>query len=123
MLTAGRGFVLDSAVVELPTLETFAPYLQQLSFGAIAGFAAGYALKKVGKLAALILGVLFIVIQVLAYYGFVRIDWLEVQNRVNPLLESASLNRLWQGLVNVLTYNVTFAAAFIPGLILGLRRG
>ena len=109
--------------MELPNLETVAPYLQQLSFGALAGFAAGYALKKVGKLAAIVLGLLFIAVQILAYYGFVTIDWLEVQNRVNPLLESESLNRLWQALVNVLTYNLTFAAAFIPGLVIGLKRG
>ena len=107
----------------VPELETIAPYLQQISFGALAGFAAGYALKKVGKLAAVSLGLLFIALQVLAYYGFVTIDWLEVQRRVNPLLESESLNALWQSLVNILTYNITFAAAFIPGLLLGLRRG
>ena len=109
--------------MDVPNLETVAPYLQQLSFGALAGFAAGYALKKLGKVAAIVLGLLFIALQVLAYYGFVTIDWLEVQNRVNPLLESESLNRLWQALVNVLTYNITFAAAFVPGLIVGLKRG
>lgn len=109
--------------MEIPNLETFGPFVQQLSFGAVAGFAAGYALKKVGKLAALIVGLLFVFVQVLAYYGFVTIDWVEVQNRVNPLLETEALNSVWQGLVNVLTYNVTFAAAFIPALVLGLRRG
>ncbi len=106
-----------------PSLETVAPYLQQLSFGALAGFAAGYALKKVGKVAAVALGLLFVALQVLAYYGFVTIDWLEVQNRIDPLLEAGALERLWQGLVNVLTYNLTFAAAFVPGLVFGLRRG
>lgn len=109
--------------MDVPSLETVAPYLQQLSFGALAGFAAGYALKKIGKLAALALGLLFIALQVLAYYGFVTINWLEVQNRVDPLLNGSSVNRLWQGLVNILTYNLTFAAAFVPGLVIGLRRG
>jgi uncharacterized membrane protein (Fun14 family) len=104
-------------------IQTFGPYIQQLSFGGIAGFVAGYALKKVGMMLALLLGILFIILQVLAYYGFVSINWIEVQNRINPVLETESLNKLWQGLVNVLTYNITFAAAFIPGLILGLRRG
>ena len=109
--------------MDVPSLETFAPYLQQLSFGAVAGFAAGYALKKVGKFLAVIVGLLFVAIQILAYYGFVTVDWLQVQERVNPFFESESLNRSWQGLVNVMTYNVTFAAAFIPGFIIGLRRG
>jgi uncharacterized membrane protein (Fun14 family) len=104
-------------------IQTFGPYLQQLSFGGIAGFVAGYALKKVGKMVALALGLLFVILQVLAYYGFVSINWIEVQNRVNPVLETESLNNLWQNLLNILTHNIIFGAAFIPGLVLGLRRG
>jgi uncharacterized membrane protein (Fun14 family) len=111
------------ALVDVPDLTQFAPYLQQLSFGALAGFAAGYALKKVGKLAAIALGLLFVALQILAYYGFVTINWTSVQERVNPVLEGEALNRLWHGLVEVLTYNITFAAAFVPGLIFGLKRG
>lgn len=109
--------------MDAPNLETFAPYLQQLSFGVIAGFAVGYALKKVGKVVAIIVGLLFVALQILAYYGFVTVNWVEVQNRVDPLLGTESLNQLWQRLVNVLTYNITFAAAFIPGLIFGLKKG
>ena len=104
-------------------METVAPYLEQLSFGLIAGFAAGYALKKLGKLVALVLGLLFIAIQVLAYYNFVSINWIEIEDAVNPLFEAESLTQAWQGLVQILTYNVTFAAAFVPGLVFGLRRG
>ncbi|HEX7022192.1 MAG TPA: pseudouridine-5'-phosphate glycosidase, partial [Trueperaceae bacterium] len=44
--------------MNLPDLQTLAPYLQQLSFGLLAGFAAGYALKKVGKFVAIALGLL-----------------------------------------------------------------
>ena len=109
--------------MDAPDLTTLAPYLQQISFGLLAGFAAGYALKKVGKLLAVALGLLFIALQVLAYYGFVTVNWAQVQERVDPLLETNSLNTLWQGLINILTYNVTFAVSFIPGLIFGLKRG
>ncbi|UCH27108.1 MAG: FUN14 domain-containing protein [Trueperaceae bacterium] len=107
----------------MPTIEVIAPYLEQVSFGALAGFAAGYALKKLGKLVAVALGLLFIFIQLLAYYGFVTINWIEVQRRIDPLLESQSLGRAWGWVVAVLTHNVTFAAAFVPGFLLGLRRG
>ncbi len=112
-----------TSAVEIPNLETFGPLLQQLSFGAVAGFAAGYALKKVGKVVAIMLGLFFVLLQVAAFYNFVRIDWIEVQNRVNPLLGSESLGQFWQRLVTILTYNVPFAAAFVPALIVGLRRG
>ena len=109
--------------MDVPSLETLAPWLQQLSFGALAGFVAGYALKKVGKLVALALGLLFVALQILAYYDFVRVDWGELQTRVEPLFAPESLEAFWQGLVALLTYNLPFAAAFVPGLILGLRRG
>lgn len=107
----------------LPDLETLAPVLGQLTFGALAGFAAGYALKKIGKVAAVALGIFFILIQLLAYYGFVEVNWLQIQESVDPFLKPDSLEGLWRNVLDLLTLNLPFAAAFIPGLLLGLRRG
>jgi uncharacterized membrane protein (Fun14 family) len=109
--------------VEFPDLTTLAPYLEQISFGLIAGFASGYAFKKLGKLMAFAVGLLFIALQILAFYGLVTINWGEIQSRVDPLLEAESLRQFWQGLLSVLTFNITFAAAFVPGFLLGMRRG
>ncbi len=108
---------------KLPDIETLAPVLGQLTFGALAGFAAGYALKKIGKFTAIALGLFFIAIQLLAYYGLVEVNWLQIQRSVDPLLKPDSLEALWQDLVRLLTLNLPFAGAFIPGLIVGLRRG
>ena len=109
--------------LQLPDAETLAPILGQLTFGALAGFAAGYALKKIGKLAALALGIFFILIQLMAYYGLVEVNWLRIQQSVDPLLRPESLDGLWRSLVAFLTLNLPFAAAFVPGLLVGLRRG
>ncbi|CAN5647596.1 FUN14 domain-containing protein [soil metagenome] len=109
--------------MDLPDLDSLMPYLGQLTFGALAGFAVGYTLKKVGKLMALLLGVLFICLQLLAYYGFVSIDWPRVQESMDPLLGAEPLNQTWRGLLELLTANVPFAAAFVPSMILGLRQG
>lgn len=108
---------------KLPELETLAPVLGQLTFGALAGFAAGYALKKIGKVAAVVLGLFFVAIQLLAYYGLVEVNWLQIQKSVDPFLKPESLEALWRELAELLTLNLPFAAAFIPGLLLGLRRG
>lgn len=99
------------------------PYAEQLGFGLVAGFAVGYALKKVGKVFAIVLGLAFVFVQLLAYGGFVTVHWSEVQARVDPLLARDSLGSAWEGLVGVLTYNLAFAGAFVPGLVVGLRRG
>ncbi len=104
-------------------MEALQPYLGQITFGGLAGFVAGYALKKVGKVAAIVLGLFFIGLQLLAYYGFVEIDWTRIQASVDPLLGQEQLQSLWQRLVAVLTYNSPFAGGFVAGLVLGLRRG
>jgi uncharacterized membrane protein (Fun14 family) len=77
--------------------DQLTPYLGQISFGGIAGFAVGLALRKIGRIALVIFGLLFITLQV--------------------------LQKTWNDFVGILTNNVPFGAAFIPGLLLGLRFG
>ncbi len=104
-------------------MEALQPYVGQITFGGLAGFVAGYALKKVGKLAALVLGLFFIGLQLMAYYGLVEINWTRIQASVEPLLGEEQLRTLWQRLLDVLTYNAPFAGGFTAGLVLGLKKG
>jgi uncharacterized membrane protein (Fun14 family) len=104
-------------------LNALTPYLGQVSFGGLAGFATGYALKKVGKIALFVFGLLFITLQTLAYFGIIEINWLRIQKAADPLLSQDNLQNLWNGLLAVLTLNLPFAGAFVPGLMLGLRFG
>lgn len=106
-----------------PDLQTVFPFVEQLGFGAVAGFAAGFALKKVGKVVAVAVGLLFVVVQVLAYYGFITINWGAVQGSVDPMLTPGALGGVWHTVLAILTYNVAFAAAFVPSFVLGLKRG
>lgn len=101
----------------------FAPYLGQLSFGALAGIAAGFALKKVSKVIVVILGIFFILVQISAYYGYVQIDWRKIQTAINPALTPEALIKSWRNVLTILTFNIPFAASFIPAFILGLKRG
>jgi uncharacterized membrane protein (Fun14 family) len=89
----------------------------------VAGFASGYALKKVGKVLAVAVGLLFVVVQVLASQGFLTVHWAQVEAQVEPLLQVDSLASAWAALVAILTHNVAFAGAFVPGLLLGVRKG
>ncbi len=101
----------------------FAPYLGQLTFGALAGFAVGFAIKKVSKVVLILFGICFILSQVAAYYGYIKIDWLRVQETVNPSLTSESLSQGWHRFVAILTFSIPFTASFIPMLLLGLKKG
>ncbi len=101
----------------------FFPFLGPLSFGAIAGFAVGLAIKKTSKVMLIFFGIFFILVQVAAYYGYVSINWFRVQEAINPSLTTESLNQGLRNLIAILTFNVPFAATFIPMLILGLKKG
>ena len=80
-------------------------------------------LKKVGKIALVIFGILFVVVQLLAFSGYIEVNWGRIEEQIDPLVQPEALNGFWQRLVSILTYNITFAAAFIPSMILGFKRG
>lgn len=107
----------------MPELSAVWPWVERLGFGVVAGFVAGYALKKVGKLLALVLGLLFLAVQLLAWAGFVSVNWDVVQQQVDPLLTGGALGGTWERVLAFVTYNIPFAAAFVPAFVLGLRRG
>lgn len=91
-----------------------------LGFGGVAGAVVGYAAKKLTKLAALFLGVLFIVLQSLVYFDVVTVNWSAMEEMARPALEDASLHeRIWQ----MLTANLPFAGGFGIGFAIGFKLG
>lgn len=101
--------------------DVLIPLLGQLSLGGILGLATGYALKKALKFVLFTVGILFILLQVGVYFEVVSVDWLRVQEIVNPFLERDSLERNWRSFLKLLTANIPFAGGFIPMLFVGLR--
>ena len=103
-------------------MEWLKPLIEQLGFGGLTGAIAGYAAKKIAKLAALVLGLLFILLQYLAYKGWVDIQWGEVGKAAAPHLahggKSAGMS-VWK----VLTHNIPFGGAFAAGFWLGFKKG
>lgn len=112
-VTASGSQVLDS----MPPEIKFA--MITLGSGGIAGWAVGFTLKKMAKLAALAVGVAFMVIQYLAYNRYITIDW----ERIRQSVPNESIERSYTELMSVLTYNLPFAGAFIVGFWLGFRKG
>lgn len=104
-------------------LDKIAPYLGQISFGGLAGFAVGYALKRIKRVALIVFGLGFIALQVLSAMGFIEVRWLRIEQVASPALKREGLEGAWNGLLGVLTQNFPFAGAFVPGLLLGLGAG
>ena len=100
----------------------FVPLIQQLGLGGITGAVAGYAFKKVTKLVAIGLGLLFIILQLLAYKHFISINWGEVGHTAAPHVAEggrSAIATIWR----VLTHNLPFGASFAGGFYLGFKKG
>ena len=93
--------------------------LMTLGGGGLAGWAVGFTLKKVAKLAALVLGVGFMSIQYLAYNSYITIDW----ERIKKTVPDEQLEQSANSLMSMLTYNLPFAGAFLVGFWMGFRKG
>jgi len=99
------------------------PLIQQLGFGGICGFCVGYFSKKAAKLAALIVGALFILLQILAYYNFAEINWGAMGHAVEAGAPSGAVDSAIGKFMKVLLHNVPFGAAVVGGFGRGLKRG
>jgi uncharacterized membrane protein (Fun14 family) len=80
----------------------------------------GIAFKSAAKTLGCLLGVVFILLQVLAYYGIVHLDWGQLMHHAQPAakLAETGLEKLW----HILTYNLPFAGGFAAGFALAFRR-
>ncbi len=76
-------------------------------------------MKKFAKMAALVVGVTFIAIQILASRHFLTVDW----EKVGTLMPKDGGQQLYVGLMSILTYNFPFAGSFILGFWMGFRKG
>jgi len=105
---------------EASITEALRSVLPDLSVGALLGFATGVALRKVGRLALTLLGLLFVAVQLLASLDLLSVNWPRVQALADPLLrQGGEAGAAWLG--RVLTANLPFAGAYAAGLVLGLR--
>ncbi|MES1912212.1 MAG: hypothetical protein MHM6MM_004525 [Cercozoa sp. M6MM] len=107
------------------------PVSMKVAIGAVAGWCSGYASAKFGQMAALCIGGLFVLLQGLAYAGFISIDWGRVESSVaakidqngDGKLDASDLRQIMRKVYNVLQYNVPGAAGFVPAFYAGFKSG
>lgn len=101
-------------------VEILTPLLTQLGVGGVAGLCVGYALKKVGKIAAFILGIAFIGLELLAYKGIIDIHYDALITWGEELIGQVGV---LEGLMTLIIANMPFAASFLVGLAIGIKMG
>ena len=96
------------------------PLVTQLGVGGIFGFCMGYALKKVAKIVAAIIGIFALGLLYLQSQGVISVDWLGVQAWGNTAL--AGLGQI-EGALGVIISNLPFAVGAIVGFGIGIKMG
>jgi uncharacterized membrane protein (Fun14 family) len=108
--------------------------LENLVFSAGGGFlfgaVAGYAIKKVMKIAAIIIGLFVVGLSYLSYRGWIDVKWIEMENATKAALTNIAgqavhvlNNTASQFATHSTTVETAAAFGFMPGLMLGLKRG
>jgi len=107
----------------MPDWDMLMGPLAGLGFGGLAGVVVGYAAKKLTKMAAILLGFLFITIQILAYYRFIEVDWVAVQNTAEHALHSQQGRSAAEQAWSMLTANLPWGGGFVAGFAVGFKLG
>ncbi len=107
----------------MPDIESLMGPLAGLGFGGLTGAVVGYTAKKFTRLAALILGLAFILVQIMVHQGWIDIDWGMVQTTTEQAVSSgkgrSAMERAWE----VLTTNLPWGSGFVAGFVVGFKLG
>jgi uncharacterized membrane protein (Fun14 family) len=112
-------------------IEKAKPILQNLGFGAVVGYCSGIAMKKVGKLLAVTIGIGFIGLQTVVSLGYITVDWEKVKVSFvksvdtdgDGKISTADYKVYWQKVKKVLTHKIPSAGGFSFGFLYGVRYG
>jgi uncharacterized membrane protein (Fun14 family) len=113
--------------------------IENLIFSAGGGFlfgaVAGYAIKKVMKIAAVVIGLFVVGLSYLSYRGWIDVKWIEMENTAKNTLtnvagqvghalnNTASQFAAHSSTIEASGLPVAAAFGFMPGLMLGLKKG
>ena len=108
-------------------LETGAP--TQLTYGFIAGYCSGFALKRAGQTAATVFGLGFVALQTLSYYGYIEISHNKFKSTVENALDlnkdgkvdKSDIRQSFDRLMGVLAYDLPSGAGFVGGFLGGVK--
>lgn len=110
-------------------IETGIP--SQLSYGFVCGYCSGYALKKIGKVGAIVFGLGFMTLQTLSYSGYIQVDHQKMKKDIYNNLDfnedgkvdekdrDIAVNKVME----VLQFNMPAGGGFAAGFVGGIRSG
>jgi uncharacterized membrane protein (Fun14 family) len=100
--------------------ELLSPLVYQIGAGGILGFLAGYAIKKVVKIAAVIAGLFALALIYFGYTGVINVNYEKLTEATEGLIGDLSGASQW---ISPIIANLPFAGSFLAGAALGLKKG
>jgi len=91
----------------------------RFGFSFMVGLAVGYALKVAFKIALVVSGLLLVLLFSLQYGGIIEVNWAGMESNYDGFVDW--LTAYGGALKNFIADNLSSAASFTAGLLLGLR--
>jgi len=101
-------------------MSAITPLVYQLGIGGVGGFIAGYALKKLMKIVAIIIGLFIIALVYLGYRGIISINFGELEKAISGALGLAPEAA---GVISTIIAFLPSVGAFGVGFLLGFKMG
>ena len=100
--------------------EVLTPIVYQLGIGGTLGFFAGYAIKKLTKLIAVVTGVVALLLIYLGYEGIIMINYEKLTEKIQSLIGIVGQA---PNVITPIISGLPFAGSFLAGAALGLKFG
>jgi uncharacterized membrane protein (Fun14 family) len=100
--------------------EIVTPLVYQVGAGGVGGFIAGYALKKLLKIVAVIIGLFILALVYLGYKGYISINYSALANVVSSTLGLTGQASEW---ITPIISHLPFVGVFGLAFFLGFKMG
>ena len=98
-------------------------------YGFALGYCSGYCVKKVARIGAFVIGGAFVIVQTLAYRGYVKVNEDRLKGDMDRFLDlnkdgrvdATDIELAYERMQGVLAYNLPSGGGYTVGLLAGLR--
>jgi len=100
--------------------EVLTPIIYQLGIGGFLGFFVGYAVKKLTKLIAALVGLMALLLIYLGYEGIITINYDKLIEKIQSLIGIVDQA---PNVITPIISSLPFAGSFLAGAALGMKFG
>ncbi|MGB9778056.1 MAG: FUN14 domain-containing protein [Candidatus Bathyarchaeales archaeon] len=100
--------------------EIISPLAYQLGLGGIGGFIVGFAVKKLSKLIAILIGLFIIALIYLGTQGIISINYGALWEKLEGVM--GFLGQAFSWLIGLISI-IPFMGSFVVGFLLGFKLG